>query len=236
MALLKAEDAQLLRDRFAEELTGPVTLTLITSSDSGVTSAAPDGTAPLVNDANRPYLPVAQQVLEEVTELSPLITLKVVQYSVVDDTVAEFKITHVPSVVVQGSDATRPLLYVGTPLGYEFMTLIDDIVDASQGKTRLSVDTIAALEKLTEPASIKVFVTPSCPHCPVAARLAQQFGMVNPLIRAEVIEANEFPDLSDQYFVSSVPKSVINEDREVIGGMPETAYLEEFLAAVGTPS
>lgn len=236
MALLKAEDAQMLRDRFAEELTGPVTLTLITSSDSGVTSASPDGTAPLVNDANRPYLPVAQQVLEEVAELSPLITLKVVQYSVVDDAVAEFKITHVPSVVVQGADATRPMLYIGTPLGYEFMTLIDDIVDASQGKTRLSAETIAALEKLTEPASIKVFVTPSCPHCPVAARLAQQFGMVNPLIRAEVVEANEFPDLSDQYLVSSVPKSVINEDQEVIGGMPENAYLEEFLAAVGASS
>lgn len=234
MALLKTEDAQQLRDRFAEELTGPVTLTLITSSDTGVTSISPDGTAPLVNDANRPYLPVAQQVLEEVKELSPLIKLNVVQYSVVDDTVAEFKITHVPSVVIQGSDTTRPLLYVGTPLGYEFMTLIDGIVDASQGKTRLSATTIASLEKLTEPASIKVFVTPSCPHCPVAARLAQQFGMVNPLIRAEVIEAGEFPELSDQYFVSSVPKSVINEDREVIGGMPETQYLDEFLAAVGT--
>lgn len=234
MALLKAEDAQMLRERFAGELTGPVTLTLVTSSDTGVTCMSPDGTAPLVNDANRPYLPIAQQVLEEVKELSPLITLNVVQYSVMDDTVAEFKITHVPSVIIQGADAKRPLLYIGTPVGYEFMTLIDGIVDASQGKTRLAETTITALEKLTQPASIKVFVTPSCPHCPVAARLAQQFGMVNPLIRAEVIEANEFPELSDQYFVSSVPKSVINEDREVIGGMPEANYLEEFLAAVGT--
>jgi len=233
VALLKTEDAQLLRDRFAEELTGPVTLTLITSSDSGVTSAAPDGTAPLVNDANRPYLPVAQQVLEEVTELSPLITLKTVQYSVVDDTVAEFRVTHVPTIVIQGTDRGKPLFYIGTPLGYEFMTLVDGIVGASQGKTGLSADTIAALEKATEPASIKVFVTPSCPHCPVAARLAQQFGMVNPLIRAEVIEAGEFPDLADQYMVSSVPKSVINEDREVIGGMPEAEYLTEFLAAMG---
>jgi len=169
-----------------------------------------------------------------VKQLSPLIQLNVVQYSVVDDTVAEFKSTHVPSIVIQGSDTKGSLLYIGTPLGYEFMTLIDGIVDASRGKTRLSADTIASLKKLTDAASIKVFVTPSCPHCPVAARLAQQFGMVNPLIRAEVIEASEFPELSDQYYVSSVPKSVINEDREVIGGMPEAQYLEEFLAAVAT--
>jgi len=59
MALLKAEDAQSLRDRFAKELTGPVTLTLITSTDTGVTCTSPDGAQPLVNDANREYLPIA---------------------------------------------------------------------------------------------------------------------------------------------------------------------------------
>jgi hypothetical protein len=32
----------------------------------------------------------------------------------------------------------------------------------------------------------------------VQARLAQQSGMVNSLIRAEVIEAGEFPEVGDQ--------------------------------------
>lgn len=57
--------------------------------------------------------------------------------------------------------------------------------------------------------------------------------MVNPLIRAEVIEAGEFPELADQYQVSSVPKSIMNEDREIIGDLPEGEYLRQFLAAAG---
>lgn len=222
-----------MRDRLAQDMVGPVTLTLITSSDTGVTCVSPDAAPPLINDANRPYLPLARQVLEEVTELSPLITLKVDQYSVIDDTVAEFRITHVPTILIQGTDAKRTLYYVGTPLGYEFTTLIDGIVDVSQDRTRLMPATVSSLEKVTEPASIKVFVTPGCPHCPGAARLAQQFGMVNPLIRAEVIEAGEFPEMADQYEVSSVPKSIMNEDREVVGSLPEAEYLRQFLAAAG---
>ncbi len=109
-----------MRSRLARDLVSPVTLTLITSFDTGVTCVSPDAAPPLINDANRPYLPLARQVLEEVTGLSPLITLRVVQYSVVDDTVAEFRITHVPTILIQGTDATRPLYYVGTPLGHEF--------------------------------------------------------------------------------------------------------------------
>ncbi|HWQ21741.1 MAG TPA: thioredoxin family protein [Clostridia bacterium] len=233
MALLRVEDAERLRIRFTRDLAGPVTLTLVTSSDTGVTCVPPDAAPPLVNDANRPYLPLARQVVDEVSALSPLITVKVVHHSVVDDTVAEFRITHVPTILVQGADVDRPLYYVGTPLGYEFTTLVDGIVDASQGKTRLSLLTIDALAKVTEPATIKVFVTPSCPHCPGTARLAQQFGMVNPLIRAEVVEIGEFPDIADQYEVSSVPKSVMNGEHEVVGALPEAEYLKEFLSAVG---
>jgi len=67
----------------------------------------------------------------------------------------------------------------------------------------------------------------------VRASLAQQFGMVNSLIRAEVIEAGEFPEVAHRYGVSSVPKSIMNEEREVIGALPEAEYLREFLSAVG---
>ena len=66
------------------------------------------------------------------------------------------------------------------------------------------------------------------------ARLAQQSGMVNSLIRADVIEAGELPEVGDQYGVSSVPKSIISEECKVIGALPEAEYLREFLSAADT--
>lgn len=51
-------------------------------------------------------------------------------------------------------------------------------------------------------------------------------------VTADVIEASEFPDLSDRYAVQGVPKIVINDQREIMGSRPEAAFLAEVLAAV----
>lgn len=47
-------------------------------------------------------------------------------------------------------------------------------------------------------------------------------------VTADVIEANEFPDLAQAYAVSAVPKTVINGKVELIGAVPES----EFVAAI----
>lgn len=47
-------------------------------------------------------------------------------------------------------------------------------------------------------------------------------------VTADVIEANEFPDLSRRYAVSGVPKTIINDKVEFVGAVPE----EHFVAAI----
>jgi hypothetical protein len=50
----------------------------------------------------------------------------------------------------------------------------------------------------------------------------------NPNITADAIEATEFMDLSRKYRVTGVPKTVVNETIEILGGLPE----QEFVRAV----
>jgi hypothetical protein len=52
-------------------------------------------------------------------------------------------------------------------------------------------------------------------------------------VTADVIEANEFPELSDQFSVSGVPKIVINDRVELIGSQREAKFIEAILAAAG---
>lgn len=52
-------------------------------------------------------------------------------------------------------------------------------------------------------------------------------------IKAEAVEAVEFPHLATRYSVQGVPKTVINEETWVEGAVPETALLEELRHAVG---
>ena len=63
-------------------------------------------------------------------------------------------------------------------------------------------------------------------------RLAQHMAVASPRVRAECIEANEFPEISQQYRVSAVPKIVINDRVEFEGALPERDFLGAVLQAV----
>ncbi len=54
-------------------------------------------------------------------------------------------------------------------------------------------------------------------------------AFASPHVTAYAVEATEFPDLARRYQVSAVPKTVVNEVREVLGALPEHAYVEQAL-------
>ena len=88
------------------------------------------------------------------------------------------------------------------------MSGVEDFYEESLKKTIQAID---------KEVSIKVFVTLSCPHCPGAVQTAHRLAMLNPKIKAEMIEAQTFYELSDKYQVSGVPKIIINDKYELLG-------------------
>ncbi len=78
---------------------------------------------------------------------------------------------------------------------------------------------------IDRPMHIQVFVTPTCPYCPRAVRLTHQFAMKSDLIRADMIESTEFPQLANRYEVMAVPKVVINDTIFSEGALPEPHFL-----------
>lgn len=143
-----------------------------------------------------------------------------------------------PAIVVHGVKEYN-IRYFGTPAGYEFAALVEDVIDASRGEPKgLNPRVAAALrDHVTGKTVIKVFVTPTCPYCPLAVRAAHRFAMVNEKIYGDMIEALEFPELADAYGVYAVPKVVIEvdgEDRaEFEGALPDAYFAAEVLKANG---
>lgn len=60
-------------------------------------------------------------------------------------------------------------------------------------------------------------------------------AMENELIRADMIEATEFPDLSQRYSVYGVPLTVANETVRFEGGAPEPYFIPQILGQIGFP-
>ena len=53
------------------------------------------------------------------------------------------------------------------------------------------------------------------------------------MVQAEVVEAQEFPHLSQAHRVQAVPKTIINGVSEVLGAVNERTLLQRVLSVVG---
>jgi hypothetical protein len=60
-------------------------------------------------------------------------------------------------------------------------------------------------------------------------------AFANPNITAFAVEATEFPDLARKYRVTGVPKTVVNDSVEILGGLPQDAFVAQALGNGTTP-
>jgi predicted DsbA family dithiol-disulfide isomerase len=61
-------------------------------------------------------------------------------------------------------------------------------------------------------------------------------AFASPQITAVAVEATEFPDLARKYHVTGVPKTVVNDRVEILGAVPQDAFVPGVMAALSEPS
>jgi glutaredoxin-like protein len=220
MALISPEDQHTLRKLF-EGLEGDVTITNFTQRESLLS----------VPGQECDYCKETRELLEEVTALSEKLHLDTKDF--VRDTQAADRlgVTRIPAFVLHGR-AKGKVRYFGIPAGYEFSTLIEDILDVSRGTTNLSDITREVLATVDQDLHIQVFATPTCPYCPRAARVAHKLAIENEHITADVVEISEFMEMAQRYRVQGVPKTVVNERIEIVGALPEPRFMQQVFAAL----
>jgi len=218
MGILKAEDKKYITEQFDGKLSGRVKMVLFTQK------------------LECEYCQPTEEILTELAELSDKLILETRNLQVDSEDAKQFGVDKVPAIILLGEgDKDYGIRFFGIPSGYEFSTLLSDIIDVSNGSSDLPADLSAKIAAITKPVDIKVFVTPTCPYCPGAVRAAHKIAMANPEhIKAQMIEATEFPHLANKYAVYGVPKTVINENVQFEGAMPDAAVVEQVLGAVET--
>ena len=60
--------------------------------------------------------------------------------------------------------------------------------------------------------------------------MAMQFAIASDLIRSDMVEITEFPQLAVKYQVQGVPKTVINEAHSFEGVEGEMALVQKLMA------
>jgi glutaredoxin-like protein len=212
MSLLPEEKKELLRNEFNEKLVDPVKLMMFTQ------------------EMECRYCSETRQLAQEITTLSDRITVDVFDFVADAQKAQEYGIDKIPAIAVIGK-IDHGVRIFGIPYGYELQTLIEAITNVSRGTTNLSDRTKEIIKDIKNPVHIQVFVTLTCPHCPTAAAIAHKLAVQSDMIRADVIDAQEFPALAQKYSVIGVPKIVINETVEFTGAFNEDLFAEHAVLA-----
>jgi glutaredoxin-like protein len=171
-----------------------------------------------------------RQLISELAVLNDKIKTEIYDFVADAEKVKEYSVDKVPAIVIIG-EKDYGVKFYGLPFGYELQTLLESVINVSRGKTDISEETKNRLKEIKTPVHIQVFVTLTCPYCAIAASIAHKFAIESDLIKADVIDASEFPHLGIKYSIMGVPKTVINERIEFIGVLPEDLFLEHILLA-----
>lgn len=220
MIPLKDQDA--IRMKFGQELLGPVKIDFFTQKETNIVVPGREPCATCKPTG---------QMLRELAALSDRrISLRVHIFEEEREAAAEFGVERIPGIVLRGRDTAMMKLY-GMPGGSAFPTFLDTITDVSCKAVMLSEESVKALRKVKEDIRVRVFVAPMCPFSPGPARAAFQMSIVNPRVKPEVIQADEFPTLAQRYDVKAVPLTVIEERIAVPGAAPERGLVDEVVKA-----
>ena len=178
------------------------------------------------NGEYKDFSEFTENLLKELSEITPKIKVKI--DTIDSDLAKKYNVERAPSVLIHPEKYN--IRYTGAPAGEEGWGFIETIIMASTGESGLSDKVKEGLKELEEKRHIQVYVTPTCPYCPMAVVLANKFAIEKPdLISSECVEAMENPDLANKFRVSAVPHQVINEKTVSVGVQPETEFLKQVL-------
>ena len=145
MALISSADQERLRESFAE-MTRPVRLLFFTQTLDCETC------------------PQTRQILDELPALSDKITIEEVNLILEGEKAAAYGIDRAPAIAVtyeeDGALTDSRIRFLGTPAGYEFISLVQAILLVGGSESVLSPDNRARVAAVAQPVTIQVFTTP----------------------------------------------------------------------------
>lgn len=187
------------------------------------------------------YCTDTEQLLKELTET--LDNLKLVIYNpLIDvDLANKYGVNKELPAITLRTDKDYNFKFLGIPAGYEFTWLLNSIVMVSNNQLPISQKTVDTLKEVDNMLKnnqavleLWVFVTPTCPYCPIMTINSTAFSIVSDNIKAVNVEVSEFQDYAIKYNIMGVPKTIlklVTKDNKVFeedieGALPENKFVE----------
>ena len=147
MTLVSPADQQRLRESF-EEMTRPVRLLFFTQALGCDTCLQ------------------TRQILDELPALSDKIAIEEMNFVLEGDKAKQYRIDRVPAIAIVGQDESGAerdsnIRFLGTPAGYEFISLVQAVLLVGGRASILSDGNRNRIAAVDKPVTMQVFTTPT---------------------------------------------------------------------------
>jgi glutaredoxin-like protein len=104
--------------------------------------------------------PEAEALIGALAKLSDKLKLETYNIYVDREKAELYRIERAPALIVEG-ERDYGIRYLGVPGGYEFASLLEDVIAVGRRESGLSEESREKIRSLKEPLNLKVFVTPT---------------------------------------------------------------------------
>jgi alkyl hydroperoxide reductase subunit F len=142
-----------------------------------------------------------RELLEDVAGLSSLITL--------EERAADGSV-RAPSFTVNRVGADMGIRFAGIPMGHEFTSLVLALLQAGGHPPKVDASVVEAIQALEGPLDFEVYISLSCQNCPEVVQAINLMAVLNPRVRATMIDGALFQPEVEAKQIMAVPSLYLN--------------------------
>jgi hypothetical protein len=175
--------------------------------------------------------PGALELGSAIKAASPKIALEVYDQTMDRDKSELYRVTRVPTFVVQAPDG-RCVSFSGSVEGISLALLLEAIAGAANPRAWFP-GIAGTLNQLRQEVHTQVFLENDCTLCKPVAEAAVGLALTNRSVIAEIIVADDFPELLAKHRIRILPYTRFGPKLFLEGHVMESEFLEMLLKAQG---
>jgi alkyl hydroperoxide reductase subunit AhpF len=195
-----------------KKLNKPVTLKIFTSSENLQESVKMMEVMDIYQKASNEMLKIEEYKLETNSDL-----------------VKKYEIQQAPTILMTDAKDQVIIRYLAVPSAAKIQPFVQALMVLT-GTPNYYENIIRENLNNINSTIIKVLITDYCAYCSTVISICSQFALASEgKLRTAIIDIMAYPDISEQYNVSTVPTLIINEDKKLIGDITAEELLNELV-------
>lgn len=134
------------------------------------------------------------------------------------------------SFLLEADGEDTGIRFSGIPSGHEFNSLVLAILQASGTPIKLDDSLKAMVAKVQDDLHFEVFISLSCHNCPDVVQALNQFALLNPRIRTEMIDGGLFQQVVEERDIQGVPSVYLNGELFANGKVTAAELIDRLVA------